>query len=443
MAQSKSKPHNKKAVGFIAAPLLIISNIVWAVFATRTALWFLITTQCLVFFVAAWKLLSGARKERLGPKLDNPKSNWQWWCERAALQVAFTGMLYMLSSVLAPGVHGQAPFFTATVFSMYGLLGACPWVLVALLAIGYNQLAFQKKTHATLSTLCEPITRCPTQHFVAMILNASAKYATLAAMAITTACFIIWLSIGVMHWLGLALLSGMQSSVQITALLVLVVTWLPFFKRAIKRRLIQKGTGFFRLWCAMVALGVVLLVALQWLLRHLPNYATAHPAWLGFMGRESQLTWYMLAMLAVSLAWVPQLSLYVAQRSGGRSPRRVILSCLALPLLVAVYMAMLSKYGAGQLAPAWLSSTLASLCTLYLLFQICAPRRVPVLVHCMLEPDNNYKYRHPQRFFTTSLRLTAGCIYLLLPMGTPLIGIFAFAWVCPLVVGAVLASVKS
>jgi choline-glycine betaine transporter len=399
---------------------------------------------CAVVFVMPW----GRRVlESDTPATKRPF--WQWiglvLALQASLLCVFLGTHYFIFDVLPVA---QKPFaLHMTLHSLWWQWGLFPWGFIALLAVHYAYVAFNKKQDAYLPRSLYPLFKFKDNSLFARILQVTVRNAITLVLGLSFAIIGMWTAQLLADNSTLTISHGMNTTSFLTAIAIFLITFLPPVKRGIAKLVRRRIPGIMGIIAICAVMGVAILL-FSTLFSTIPNANSGTPNYkilheLQHLGSKNL---WLLFSVSWWTAWTPICATFIAYFSRGRSIRACILACIIPPALFIIALhVMIDQLHLSLSLPHTLIYLLSAIGFITLILIITKRKTQGLLVYSYVPNNGTLKYRDHHLLYRRAFQIAAAIIYLYLPAGLPFVVymmIIALLPVNGLIILSVIALVK-
>lgn len=325
--------------------------------------------------------------------------------------------------------------------------GLFPWSMVVVLAIGFAGVAYWRGRDGFASELARPLTGQGVHDTLGLVINTLVKRGSLTGLALTFAGVCLFVVADLAQLIRLPFRIGFYPASIVLSFLLLVMILLPWCRRRLGR-VWGNPVPLFVSWVVVSFFVVGLIFLVSTVLLPLAGVTATGGVGGGVVAALRGLDSGDLGLLLhVSwwIVWVPMLSVLTAWLSRGYRVDQVILGSLLLPGLVGLYELCVMRGWIVGVSwfhyPGWLLVGVV-LGFVGLLWLVLGRERLPMLMLGYLPARDRFKHRDYVAFFYKAFRFGLIMLYLFLPIGLNVLGIFVFAfswelWVLLPVLGVV------
>lgn len=382
-------------------------------------------------------LLTPLSKIRLSAPTDTePRySFYSWFLRVVALEFSliaiFYGICYISGHLLPILTKAQPTLFTNTLFYSFVHLGLFPFTIFSLIACVFGYISYQGDTDAYLSTALYPILKSTTDNTVGLIINTTARAATMYALSSSIAFMsLLIISFFAPHKALLAFIGF--SPVPLVAVFILLTLILnKKFNQQIYFLITKK-----QLPSAIIMIGFTILLSMGLIVLILffadhGSTIIRTPALIKSLLKHG---WGSVWQLFTSLwwiSWAPITGIFIAKISRGYSMRGILLVTLIPPFFISVILLLTHHFHltmshhrifdiVGFIIP--------FIGFLLVLSFIARKKTFSILTQTYLPKRDKIKHRNQDRFVRKLLQFSAFMLYLYLLAGITILCILFFVF---------------
>ncbi|HYF98401.1 MAG TPA: BCCT family transporter [Coxiellaceae bacterium] len=406
---------------------LIVDFILARYYPAQTLQLYVLHWACLIlllifcFFPFAHKRLATSAEEKPRFKL------WQWlslvWIFELSVVAIFAGLVQLID-LIQSDLNLETALLNSSWIEHWGLF---PWAMMVSLACLSAYYAYLKKKDADISAFMFPLFRSERSEVFGITANMCARLnmvLVLVGSLMIASLSLAWL---ITHYMHLPLISGLNiETILILSLMLIVVGHRKLSIRLFETLMKRKVSVFSILILAMVLIAGLLVLS-SWILSSTETHAVSLPHWLT---EDAPLDAIIQLFLVVwAIAWCSLGSVFMAYVSRGYTLFQLIVAALILPISGWLLKEYLS-FPSPQLI---LFLALIAILILFYLFMKNS-NTIGMVMQVHVAADDQVKQRAYQRFVINWIRMSMGLIYLYLPGGILLLGLFLIMYTLPIFV---------
>lgn len=376
-------------------------------------------------------LASGRRgKQRLSTNNDEPPryQRGAWLGQLLFLQLCLSAVFLGISSVCGQSLPvltaPQPGLFQQTLSQLLVDEGLFPWAFVALMAVSMGYYSYCKGQDAYLATTLSALTNHPG---VKIIINFIGRLGTALAFA-STFFFIslLWASVAT----TIPIITGFYLTPILLSVILILISLTKVYRRSLAKaygKNIPLIPGLF-FWVGCFAIAIWLINGFLGLITPIPmSQSILISHWLK---QPWRLLWLIFAN-SWWLLWTPLAGITIARLSRGRQVRELIAATLALPLIIALVLA-LTQHLPWELTPG-IASMITGVGLLGLLAITLHKNAIPAFILLYLPRRDHYKFRSYRSSLIKISQFAVWASFVYLPGGMTILHFLTFAAALPLI----------
>lgn len=366
---------------------------------------------------------------------EKPRYKPSAWILRViAIELAtlliFFGICH-LSGILLPTFTPPMHLFALSMHHTLLGAGLFPWATIAVLSIVMGYYSYSKRQHAYLSRLFYPLIRSTNNNRLGLMLNTSARTATMLALSSAVAFTALLIVSLFFSPAGFAALAGFTNANIIFFTILVIGTSSKLVKRPIYFLTVKHRLHPFTALLAIVLLLVALVIIFHLFLGDNFNTPLKTPYYLSLLLKQQWLANWHLFTILWWLACTPLLAIFIARTSRGYSWRATLIVTLALPVIVALgllWPPFFHALNAMDNLPPELTVWLSAIGFVVFIVLIARKETFSSVMHTYLPQADIIKYRSPDRFISNLLQFATIMLCLYLATGILLLNVLFFVF---------------
>ena len=305
--------------------------------------------------------------------------------------------------------------------------GYLPQAALAILAAAFVHVIYQQRQPAQISNLLQPLITTQDNDALALIINTSARVASIVTIALTFAVITLLLAITITPE-SITFRGGFYAG---TIMLIIVLVALNYSKafKALLKHLITSIKNWLVITIVLIVLLTALLTFGHYVFSAFDQFQIPTPNLMTRFSQQHSQSFWLIFMAGWWLGWLPASAIYLAKISSGHSIRLIVVVTMTCGILITTMLYALMHITMVFIsAHEWLVALLGLIGFFGLLWQFQQQQMLPCLIELQLQKNNQYKHRNPTRYLIKLFQIAIIFIYLYLPGGITVasIGLFIF-----------------